>query len=127
MKLSAQWTDDCQGKKDYDGPILSISTRYWPRGGSFLVFDSNNPQLGMQGGESRPHIKPSATSSLVINHGEEDYLKLVTADFEAETEEEVKAAVEMWAQTQMDKAVMVLRAAFVDTEPADSTKEENDG
>ena len=37
LLLSAKWTNDCQGKKDYDGPILEVSTRYWPRGGGFFV------------------------------------------------------------------------------------------
>ena len=30
MQPYAMWTDDCQGKKDYDGNMVSISTRYWP-------------------------------------------------------------------------------------------------
>ena len=30
FKLVARWTDDCQGKKDFDGRLLSYSTRYWP-------------------------------------------------------------------------------------------------
>ena len=24
------WTQDCMGKQDYDGPIVHVSTRYWP-------------------------------------------------------------------------------------------------
>ena len=37
MNVPAKWTDDCQGKKDYDGKILCLSTRYWPRGGGVTV------------------------------------------------------------------------------------------
>jgi|ERR1051326_527863 hypothetical protein len=115
LRLDAKWTDDCQGKKDYDGPILSISTRYWPRGGSALIFDSNRPELGLHKPD-RPDIKPSATSSLVINYsdadGDSDYLKLIEKDFEAETQEEVQAQVEAWAQEQMDRTVTLLRKEF---------------
>lgn len=113
FKIDAQWTDDCQGKKDYDGEIVGISTRYWPRGGGFSVFDRDSPALGMQGNEARPAIKPSAKSSLVIRHGVGDYLDLASMEFTAETEEEVKAAVEEWAQLQMDKVVQALRALFL--------------
>lgn len=116
MKLVAEWTDDCQGKKDYDGDILSISTRYWPRGGGFHVFDRLRPELGMQDNETRPEIKPSATSSLVIGFrdedGCEDTFELASAEFEADTFEEIAPQVRDWAQTQMDRAVTVLRAEF---------------
>ena len=30
LLLAAEWTDDCQGKKDYDGDVLAITTRCWP-------------------------------------------------------------------------------------------------
>lgn len=43
MKIDAKWTPDCQGKKDYDGQILSISTRYWPSGGGFATFSYTEP------------------------------------------------------------------------------------
>lgn len=68
----------------------------------------------------RQEIKPSANSSLMINYAEDTGLDFVLAekDFEGETEEEVKAQVEVWAQQQMDKAVAVLVKAFF---PADGT------
>lgn len=112
FKLDAKWTDDCQGKKDYDGEILSISTRYWPRGGGFHVFDRDNPKRGFQGNEARPQIRPSAQSQLVIYHAESGYLTLVEQEFEAETQEEVQAQVEAWAQAQMDRAVAALQREF---------------
>jgi hypothetical protein len=116
MKLNAEWKDDCQGKRDFDGQVLSISTRYWPRGGGFHVLDRSRPELGMQGNETRPEIRPSATSSLCIwfldEDGSEDTLDLARAEFEGETFEEIAPQVEAWAQEQMNKAVAVLRAAF---------------
>ena len=109
MKLNAEWTNDCCGKKDYDGDVLQISTRYWPRGGSCLMLDTAQPELGLH------HVddgsKPSAHSSLLL-HGDGDYVTLTEKEFEAETFEEVAAQVEAWAQEQMDKAEAALRAAF---------------
>lgn len=117
FKLAAHWTDDCQGKKDYDGEILSISTRYWPRGGSALVFDSAHPELGLHK-PARPDVKPSASSSLMLHYadadGDADYIKLIEKDFEAETQEEVQAEVEAWAQEQMDRAVAALQREFTE-------------
>lgn len=116
LLLAAKWTDDCQGKKDYDGRILSISTRYWPRGGGFHLFDSRHPELGLQNNETRPRIKPSATSSLVIwyldENGCQDSLDIVSAEFKGETFEEINPQVEAWAQKQMDRAVSILRKEF---------------
>jgi hypothetical protein len=122
--LRARWTDDCQGKKDYDAPIVVISTRYWPRGGGFDLLNVENGRVvSWEGNEARPDVKPSAKSSLGIRHGaadpdeenldaDADFFTLTEAEFEAETEEEVKAMVEKWAQEQMDKVVGILRAAF---------------
>lgn len=117
LPLWGEWTDDCQGKKDYDPSIVSISTRYWPRGGGFLLFNSHTGEF--QENDARPDIRPSATSSLVIDYrqgeGEDayvDHLDLAVAEFEADTEEEVKAQVEAWAQLQMDRAVAVLWKEF---------------
>jgi len=35
-----KWTNDCQGKKDFDGPIVTLSSRYWPSGGGFSMLDT---------------------------------------------------------------------------------------
>lgn len=113
MKLAAEWTNDCQGKKDYDGEILSISTRYWPRGGGFWVMNNEGPgRVSIQENDARPEIKPSAHSSLIVRHDGDNYSTLAEAEFEADTEGEVKAAVEAWAQVMMDKAVEALSNAF---------------
>jgi len=116
LRLSAKWTDDCQGKKDYDGEILSVSTRYWPSGGGFHILDEHGFRQNEDGSQ------PSANSSLLIWHGEKemgDYIELVSKDFKADTFELVAAQVEEWAQQQMDIAVSALRAAFNGTQHAD--------
>lgn len=89
----AKWTDDCQGKKDYDGRLLSISTRYWPTGYS---------------------AQPSAHTAIHINWGEPDqygygdYTVLRSAEFTAQTEDEVKTLVEAWVKEQMTNIVKKL-------------------
>ena len=85
---TAKWTPDCNGKQDYDGRLLSISTRYWPAWKS-----SDN--------------RPSANAAIHVDHGiphpeEEfaDYSVLAEAEFSADTETEVKAQVEEWVRRE---------------------------
>lgn len=108
MKPNAKWTDDCTGKKDYDGDVLSISTRYWPAGGGFYVLDSNGFRQNKDGS------KPRAKASLLFWHdGDEEYETIVESGyFEGDSFEEVKAQVEIWVQTQYDKTFAALKAAF---------------
>lgn len=118
-QVPARWTDDCQGKKDFDGELVRLSSRYWPRGGGFHTFSR---QEGWQGNETRPEIKPSAKASILLYFGpteeecEYDYETLIAQDFEADTEAEVKAQVEAWAQAQYDKIAATLRSAFASDE-----------
>lgn len=115
IALNATWTPDCCGKQDYDAPILSISTRYWPRGGGLMVvYNLPSQPIKIEMDSERQEIKPSANCSLKIDYAEDTGLDFVLAekDFEGETEEEVKAQVEIWAQQQMDKAVAALVKAF---------------
>ncbi len=77
---SARWSD-CQGKKDFDGWLVSISTRYWPGYGS----------------------RPSAHSSINLLFGDADddgynadYFMLTEKTFEGDTEADVKRQVEVW-------------------------------
>jgi len=115
MSLEAQWTDDCCGKKDYDAPIISLSTRYWPRGGGhFVVTNTPGQPVKIEGNEARPEIKPSATASIMINFAEDVGMDAILAqhDFEAETFEELKLQVEAWAQQQMDRIVAAVRREF---------------
>ncbi|MGX4584041.1 hypothetical protein [Paenibacillus chitinolyticus] len=96
--LNAEWTDDCQGKKDYDGNIVSISTRYWP--------ESDFTPIGGK------FVKPHAKSELFLRFGEHDDLTLDLKEFEGETFEEVKTQVEEWAQEKMDEIVQLLKSRY---------------
>ena len=95
----AKWTPDCQGKQDYDGRLISISTRYWPSGGGFHINDVQGFRLST---DSR--IKPSAHTSIHLNFGEPDeygygdYRVLAEKEFTADTEAEVKVQVEAWVR-----------------------------
>jgi len=113
LLLDAEWTDDCQGKKDYDAHILSISSRYWPRGGGFtgLFIQPGKPPI-FEDNDARPHIPPSATSTLLLRYKDDESIELARGEFEAETQEEVQRQVEVWAQAQMDRVVAILREHF---------------
>lgn len=117
MKLAAEWTNDCQGKKDYDGEICVVSTRYWPRGGGFSLFDGKEFSTN-----SDKTIKPSANCTIGIRMPDTDVLSLIEKAFEGETFEEVAAQVESWAQQQYERVVAALKAEF-----SQSTREGNDG
>ena len=116
LKPYAMWTNDCQGKQDYDGGLLSISTRYYPGpgGGGFMMFNSATGEMS-----TKPYGKtPSAHSSIILRIGprEEhdgggDYLVWRDADFEAATEAEVKGLVETWVTAQMADVVALLGGA----------------
>ncbi len=113
MKIDAEWTDDCQGKKDFDGPVVCISTRYWPRGGGFHTFHlDSDGTLVSEGNEARPEIRAAATSEFLVNTRDDENLVLATRDFEGETEAQVKAEVERWADEQYARIVEVLKTAF---------------
>ena len=109
MKLDIKWTNDCQGKKDYDGEIVAVSTRYWP--GHMTVFDSREPEKGFH---EVPAGNPSAHCSITLSDGllNGEYEDLIEADFKGDTFEEVAAHVEVWAQEQMNRVEKALRAEF---------------
>jgi hypothetical protein len=94
----ARWTPDCQGKQDYDGRLLDISTRYWPSG-----YQRNG--------------KPSAKAAIRLMFGEPDengYGDSVAwreQGFEADTEAEVKALVEVWVKDRFDEVRLLLWSA----------------
>ena len=111
MKLEAEWTDDCQGKKDYDGDILSISTRYWPARGRWLQLDTRTPDKGLhEVNDSR--IPATAHCSLLLRGKGEDSVELVDKRFEGASFEEISGQVEAWAQEQYSIAEAALREAF---------------
>lgn len=125
-KINAIWTNDCQGKQDFDGPILVISTRYWPRGGGFTTVNVEGPGVAtFEENADRPHIRPSATSSIAIVSRDDpddpdldnpDHETLARKSFEGETEEDVKRQVEAWAAVQFETVAEILRAAFAGEE-----------
>jgi len=105
LEPCAAWTPDCQGKQDYDGRVISISTRYWPgpSGGGSMVFDTATGAFS-----TVPYgARPSAKAAIVLNHGEPDQygygdsVELASQDFEAETEGEVKRLVEEWVREKV--------------------------
>jgi hypothetical protein len=91
----ASWTDDCQGKKDYDGRLVSISTRYWP-------------------GSRYADGKPRANASIVLNHGKPDkygygdYTVLREQEFSGDSETDTKHHVEVWVKAQFDDIACLL-------------------
>jgi len=123
LKFAALWRQDCQGKKDYDGFVLSISSRYWPGGGGFHVLTNDGihgPKFELS---TDPSIKPSAHSALCLRYGpldadEEDhlyagnYLEIASKEFTGDSFEDVSSQVEHWAQRQMDKVVRALSTEF---------------
>ena len=113
MKPDIIWTDDCQGKKDYDGALVEVSTRYWPRGGGMFIV--NNGKI--MGNETRPKIKPSARSQIILSSSG-DGLPLMWEEFEADTEEEVKAQVEKWVEERYDEIAKILLDHFGGREEA---------
>lgn len=112
-KVPAQWTDDCQGKKDYDGHLVSLSTRYWPRGGGFLLLRADG---GIEDNDARPEVRPSANATVYLGSTEDDYLDdavvLAKQDFEADTQEEVQRQVEEWAAKQYGRIAEALLREF---------------
>lgn len=78
---SFEWTDDCQGKKDYDGPLLSVSSRYWP------------PRYSSAG-------QHTAASSILWGNPADDYAEIARREFSADTLNDVKRLVEAWVAEQ---------------------------
>lgn len=103
-----EWTPDCQGKWDYDGALVRVSTRYWPRGGGFHTFSREE---GWRGNETRPEIKPHAHSAIILGDYDgsgNDGREIAEAEFTGETEAEVKAAVERWVAEQYQRIASLL-------------------
>jgi hypothetical protein len=120
----AIWTNDCQGKKSFDGPLLSISTRYWPGPGGGGAMTVNNTSEGVSFGVAPYGRRPRAHSSILLNVGpiteddkEGDWITWREAEFEADTEEEVKARVEAWIKQQMDDLIGILRITVPKRQP----------
>ena len=76
-----EWTDDCQGKKDYDGRLLSVSSRYWP------------PRYDSAG-------KHTAASSILWGDPATEYVEIARREFSADSLDDVKRLVEAWVLEQ---------------------------
>lgn len=107
VKVPAEWADDCQGKKDFDGELVSLSTRYWPAGGGVYM---HSPTTGWVQNPF-PDIKPSATSKIILRHSD-GYVIFAEESFEADNLEEVKTKVEVWAQEQYRRVIAALTLEF---------------
>jgi hypothetical protein len=113
LQNPARWTDDCQGKQDFDGLAVLISTRYWP--GPITVFNTAGPWKGFY---EIPGGPPSARAALCINHGEPlehgyaDEFVLAERRFEGATGDDVKRQVEEWVQQQFERMTAALRREF---------------
>lgn len=83
-----KWTNDCQGKKDYDGEFISVSTRYYPGTYQANRLCSASSQIGI----------PVEGLLTVLAHKE----------FEAKTEQEVKLLVESWVRMQTREIIFNL-------------------
>lgn len=116
LTVPATWTDDCQGKKDFDGSLVTLSTRYWPRGGSALVFQGATFVSDGTDPERQRTIPPSAHATIYLgstaNGFYDDAVKLADAEFSGETEAEVKRLVEEWAAGQYARIGAVLRREY---------------
>jgi len=90
MKPCAEWTDDCQGKKDYDGPIITIATRYWP--------------------------DHTANAALLLHH-QGDPIPLIEVNISDDSLIAVQAKVEVWVHEQYATLIDILRKHY--TSPDD--------
>lgn len=99
-----EWTLDCQGKQDFDADLVRLSTRYYPRGGGFSIITRDGR---IEENEARPEIKPLACTSIYYRDEQ-----LARAEFEGETEGEVKLQVEAWASDQLHRIEKAIRALY---------------
>lgn len=107
LRVPAEWTDDCQGKKDFDGELVSLSTRYWPKGGGISMLSRETGWV-----DNPFDCKPSAKSSILLRHADGDYVIFAQKEFEADTIEAVKAQVEEWAAQQYQRIIKALTQEF---------------
>ncbi len=110
IKTTATWTDDCQGKKDYDGELISVSTRYWPAKGGFWVVNKDSSGTTIRDGEDQKGMC-SARSAIIVEHGD-GYFPLVECQFEAPTQEAIQRCVEAWVEDKVNEVYQVLREHF---------------
>ena len=114
-----EWTDDCQGKKDYDGKLLDVSSRYWPSGGGFHVYDSREPEKGLhlhQDGSPARAVSHIILRCQKTDHPKYDWcydgIVLATQEFSGPSQQDVQSQVEAWVQEQFTKIALASLALF---------------
>jgi hypothetical protein len=114
LRVPAQWTNDCQGKKDFDGALVMLSTRYWPRGGGFSVLLPGAREFVDSGtlNDSPPSAHATIYLGSTANEFYGDAVELIDVHVEAGTEDLVKAQVEAWAAEQFQRIGRALRREF---------------
>lgn len=106
-----EWIPDCHSKQDYDGTLVSLSCRMYPRGGGFIQVDTKTGEV--KENSDRPTIPPEATVSILLGDPcGGPYETLASAYFVEETEEKVKALVERWSAGMIAKVEAAVRQAF---------------
>lgn len=107
-----EWKPDCQGKWDYDCNLVFLSCRYWPQGGGFHVLDTSKGTW--EGNEERPEICPSGSASILIGDPVNGpYETVARADFDGNSEAEVKSKVEAWAKEMIARVDAAIRREFL--------------
>ncbi len=122
----ARWTDDCQGKKDFDGSVVELSTRYWPGANSgYGVTLLSMAHNGHVREELVPHgSRHHAHTSICLVRGTGgDLLTLAGEHFFGDSFDEVKLAVEAWAQRMVARVWRTVIAEFAGDEPERGWKE----
>lgn len=94
------WRHDCQGKQDYDGRLVEVSTRYWP------------PNYD-------PHGQHTAHSSILLGG-----MAVTDSNFTAPTMAKCKRQVEQWVASQIKIVETAIISAF--TTVAISSDDEDD-
>lgn len=109
----AVWTDDCQGKKDYDGGFLRISSRFWPGEqdhGEGMMVTEYTPGKGVSIGSYKLQ-QASAVAAIIMVLPADDTLTLREAKFTGANFKEVSADVEAWVQSNVDDIVRFVSGA----------------
>lgn len=118
--VPARWTDDCQGKKDFDGRLVNLSTRYWPYGGGFSVITRHgHGGVSIEDASTISKAPPSAHASLHFQlpdaqriEGWQNWLVIAEERFKGETQEEVQRQVETWAVAQYTRLRVAIEREF---------------
>src|SRR5262245_49124164 len=88
FEVTATWKEECGGKADYDGPIIDVSSRFWP---------------AWKSSDNKPFAKSTIRLLCGYEPGDQTYqeaIELAVKEFRGDTEQEVKVAVMEWVSGQ---------------------------